>query len=396
MRPSVGPRRRRSIRRGRASVLTAAAAFALLQLGLALALIVSWPLRDPEYGPRLESLRARLAERAPGRPLVIFLGSSRTAWALRPGLLATNRDRPGRGPVVFNFGLCGAGPPMELMCLRRLLADGVRPSLVFIEVSPETMPWQPAQVRADGPAPPGLGGWSATLPVRRLNWADVTTLGPLYEDAPTLRRCWLRDNLVPWYWQRAALMEAWSPGALPPDRRWTYQFQGLDEWGWQANPAMGVTPDPGARSALLADHRRRQNALAESLAVSAVARQALAAIASVCRNEGIATGAILPPDPLLGEYSPVAEANLCEQFGRLSAELDLPMVDARAWARPADSPDGVHLSHQGAAAFTRRLEGELQPYFEGRPLAERWPPGRREALPSRPREQAPGVTPASG
>src|SRR5262245_4077574 len=56
---------------------------------LALALFVEWghpEIIDPEYGRRLQLLRERRAE-APGRPLVLVLGSSRTAMGFRPEAL---------------------------------------------------------------------------------------------------------------------------------------------------------------------------------------------------------------------------------------------------------------------------------------------------------------------
>ena len=38
--------------------------------------------------------------------------------------------------MLFNFGMVGAGPLVELVVLRRLLAEGVRPDLLLVEVLP--------------------------------------------------------------------------------------------------------------------------------------------------------------------------------------------------------------------------------------------------------------------
>ena len=40
------------------------------------------------------------------------------------------------GPVVFNYGILGAGPVLELLTLRRLLADGVHPDCIIVEAWP--------------------------------------------------------------------------------------------------------------------------------------------------------------------------------------------------------------------------------------------------------------------
>ena len=54
------------------------------------------------------------------------------------------RSRPRPDPLLFNLSLVGSGPVMELMALRRLYADGVRPDAVVFEY------WPPF-LREDGP-----------------------------------------------------------------------------------------------------------------------------------------------------------------------------------------------------------------------------------------------------
>src|SRR5438128_2658811 len=127
----------RSRRSARAVVVWSAVAFFGLTLGMGLATDSVWPqLRDPEYGRRLDRLHDRLAE-YPNRPLVLVVGSSRTSMGLRPAAweaVRPNGTRP--DPLLFNMSLVGSGPVMELMCLRRIYADGVRPEAVVIEVWP--------------------------------------------------------------------------------------------------------------------------------------------------------------------------------------------------------------------------------------------------------------------
>src|SRR5205823_3969902 len=131
MAPAWTTTQARAVRRGRAALMWGLGLCVAAQLGLALALSRSWGLRDPEYGRRLATLRARLAERGPGRKLVLMLGSSRVGVNVRPALLAANQPASGQEAVVFNFGLCGARPVMELLCLERLLADGIHPDTLL-------------------------------------------------------------------------------------------------------------------------------------------------------------------------------------------------------------------------------------------------------------------------
>src|SRR5213075_1820404 len=90
-------------------------------------------LRDPEFGHKLARLHARLEEQ-PGRPLVLVLGSSRTGVGLRPEVLHRFALPGGQPPIVFNFGLTASGPVMELLCLHRLLEEGIHPDWLVVEV----------------------------------------------------------------------------------------------------------------------------------------------------------------------------------------------------------------------------------------------------------------------
>src|SRR6266446_529906 len=106
---------------------------------LLLLLVVSrWhpELQDPEYGRRLIALRARMAAAHSSRPDILALGSSRIAVGFRPKDWAAWRQIGDDAPVVFNFGLCAATPVLELLCLRRLLDDGIRPRCVLLELWP--------------------------------------------------------------------------------------------------------------------------------------------------------------------------------------------------------------------------------------------------------------------
>jgi hypothetical protein len=146
--------------------------FVLGQLTLLLAMECWWPeLADPEYGIKLACLRARLAERPDCRPLIVALGSSRVPMGLRPEHLVVNRSSDSRGPLVFNFGIYQSGPTAQLLCLRRLLADGVRPDVMAMEL------YAPMLAEDYAAAPPAIG-----LP----SGAGVSTV--------CIRRIWRRSG----------------------------------------------------------------------------------------------------------------------------------------------------------------------------------------------------------
>src|SRR5262249_5963048 len=133
VRPAPRSVRRRS---ARAVVGWFAAVLLLLHVGAVLATDVAWPeLRDPEYGRRAKALRERVREH-PTRPLVLVVGSSRSAMGVRPGAWEAARPGTARDPLLFNMATLGSGPIQELLALRRVYADGFRPAVVLIEYWP--------------------------------------------------------------------------------------------------------------------------------------------------------------------------------------------------------------------------------------------------------------------
>jgi hypothetical protein len=128
-----GARLSRLEARGRAAVLGALAAFVIFQL-LAALVTNHWQpqFRDVEYGRRLQYLRNKLRKQ-PDQPLVIVMGNSRVGAGVRPQVLTPSSFPGARLPLVFNYGLMGSGPPMELCLLQRLLGAGIHPDLVCVE-----------------------------------------------------------------------------------------------------------------------------------------------------------------------------------------------------------------------------------------------------------------------
>src|SRR5205085_2304077 len=79
------------------------------------------PLRSARRHARRAGV---LGEPGPGFP--------RRGLVARPSL----SQRLGRPLLLLNLGVAGAGPVINLLNLRRLLAEGVRPDLVLIELMP--------------------------------------------------------------------------------------------------------------------------------------------------------------------------------------------------------------------------------------------------------------------
>ena len=344
-------------RRQRAVLVWGLVFFACLQLAFVLLMEHRWPeLCDPEYGRKLARLRARLAKQPEPGPLVLLLGSSRIAVGVRPGLLATRRAASGEAPLIFNFALTQSGPLLELLCLRRLLADGFHPDFVLVEA------WVPAL------------GWNRTdadeFDLRRLRWHDLSMLGRyVSRPARNLYREWCGAQLVPWYAHRVLLLNQYAPSWLPEDRRCDVNWLGLDDWGWLCVPRYARIDDWNEwrlRVAIIHQCYARNFA---DFRPGETSDRALRELLALCRQERIGAALLLTPDEFRGCYAPAARAHLDEYLRRLSREEHVPVIDARSWVDTTGFYDSVHLVHASATAFTQELDRRvLRPLLTGRPL----------------------------
>jgi hypothetical protein len=186
----------------RAALLWGFAAFVALQAGLSVVIERGLPeLRDPWYADKAARLRRR-ARDASVRPLtVVVLGSSRTAYGLRASEMEPGLSRAtGRPTVLFNFGMVGAGPLVELVVLRRLLAEGVRPDLLLVEVLPPLFNRRAAACDL------------AQLPAERLWGRELSLITRYGAPRRELRRSWLVACVLPWYAHRRFVPAKRRPG----------------------------------------------------------------------------------------------------------------------------------------------------------------------------------------
>ena len=265
---AAGPLVRPTRRKAACAVVWFVAFAVVLNVGFLLALDYGPPrLRDPEYGKRLASVHARAAEN-PNRPLVLALGSSRTAMGVRPDVLADETA----GPLILNLSLAGSGPVMELMAFRRALADGVKPAAVLVE-------YWPAFLHE-------VGGYheQARLDVARLRPVDRPLVREFFFDPEAAEKTMREQRLNPWYGHRRSFINQLSPSLLPTAQRSEAMWVSIDEWGWL----------PGRIGATAAEHEKGVATTAgyyvplfAGYEVSPVADRALRQLVAECRGNGI-------------------------------------------------------------------------------------------------------------
>lgn len=325
-------------RHARRAIAWTVAAFAAAQLGLSVALERFKPeWRDPEYGHRLRDFQAS------PRPatLVAILGSSRVQMGLDP----TAFDLPA-GVGAYNFAQSGSGPVQELLTLKRLLGDGVRPDFLLVEVLP--------------PALSTRSPVNRVTPSGRYDWRDLGHLAGYAEPGHALEAGWLRTRVAPWSDARSVLISRARGGfLLPTSARRDFLWKQTRPGGWMPYFFESVEDD------------RRENGLRQAyqeyagcltdFAVYPAARRAYGELLDISAGHGIRVAFfVMPESPRFRSWStPATRAAVRCYLDELSAASGNPVADLSAWGLPeGDFADGHHLLRHAARATSRRFASE--------------------------------------
>jgi hypothetical protein len=337
----------------RLALLWSAAFYLGLQLALTLLTETCLPeVYDREYRDRLMVLRQRVRE-APGRPLLLVVGSSRITTDFRPEALPPLEAPGGERPLPFNLSHSGSGPLMNLVLLQRAIREGFVPRWAVIEVVPSML---------------SISGRSSA--------AKLAQAG----DLPTLRRYvgpwklyghYLFERLGANFSHRDAYVRECAPGLLCQDATW--DSIPLDALGG-SGAGLSAAPGPEEVRRRTAVVHAQYYAGLQRLSVADMPDRAMRELLELCRERHIEAAVLLAPESseFRGWYSPEARAALDGYCGRLNREYGVPVVDARGWLADESFLDGHHALAEGARQFTLRLGREvLQPLVEGRPLLVR-------------------------
>ncbi len=346
----AAPRSSRSRQRSaRAVVAWGVALVVLANVAILVSLEAFWPnARDPEYGYRLDRVRAH--QRAhPDRPLVVAFGTSRTQNAFDPRSMAFP-DEPG-SPLVFNFGQGGAPPLLQWLTHQRLLATDVRPEAVLVELCPLTL-------HLSGPAEVLFAPNTECLSA-----ADVRRLEPYCGDPDALRRRWAAERPRVWRAQQSMMLSHIAPEWQPWERR-------VDHY-WDDTRASGFAPysapvTDGERTRLRESVGVAYFATLQQLRVAEFTKRAYRDLVTECRARGVPVAFYLAPESpaFRSWYSPASREVLAAYCRELSAEFGTPVFGALDTMTEEDFADGHHMLPGGAAKYSRWLaDTHLRPWL---------------------------------
>ncbi len=338
----------RSMRRRASNSIISALAF-FVSFQLVFNLVVQRrhiELRDPEYGYRLTTLKGGI-RREPDRPLLILLGSSRTELGIVPSQLQSGISESDKSPFVFNMALAGSGPVLELLCLKRLLAEGIHPRWVMIEVLPATLFEEPV--------------WSNRrfLDVNRLSVEDLQLLSKYTPVPDRLLSLWVESHVVPCDTHRFLLMSRYAPQWLPQGVR-TDEWRIMDQNGYHHGVFSLVGAEQLRPKRIVIAERQYASAL-KRFVLSSISDRAMHDLLDLCYDQHIQPLLYLMPegDQFRSWYPPAVDKSIRTYLEKLTQEYGLPLVDARKWMREEDFVDSHHLVEPSAWAFSKRFGTEI-------------------------------------
>src|SRR5581483_5125197 len=183
-----------------------------------------------------------------------------------------------------NFGIKGAGPLLQLICLRRLLDSGIRPDVLFVEVIPAVLN-QPGEH-------PLEEEWLAG---GRLTLAEIAAYHRFHSQPVRLVRHWLKSRWAPCSTHRKGLRDYLFSEEPENTENWHDPEPGeQDEFGWQPFFVHGIAPD---RQLYFEDIARKQykTALGE-FQLSRYSATSLRTILAICREQAIPVRLVLMPE----------------------------------------------------------------------------------------------------
>jgi hypothetical protein len=328
------------IRRNRTCRAAAALAWAG---GFALAVLAASPLADgarseffdPEYAERLRLFRVRRAER-PADAVLAVLGSSRLGLGFAPERLPALSAADGRAVLPFNFSHLASGPVFNRLLLKRMLADGVRPDAVLVELMPEFLAEEPVRHVARFLGTAELHEAVSYLPPWEVAdwWLKARSRGGLKSLAALAREC----------------LPGARPGEGPASPLPILPLGGcsqLDRTPAEATARYGPVKVNAERRA--------------SYGVSPAAERALRELLADCRRAGIRARLIVTPESTRHRawYPTGTDEALSGLVSRLRADFGVGTVWAREWLADDEFYDTHHTIERGAWHFTDRLHREV-------------------------------------
>jgi len=338
------------VRRARVALLTGLGSYAALTIGLNLSLdtfATHW--RDPEYGHRIKQLKP-LIHKSSRTEIVVVLGSSRSQMGFNPAELGLSDNS---NTLVYNLSQAGCGPPQQYMNLQRLLADGIRPTRLLVEILPPVMA--------------NRGPIEKSFIIDRLSYADVQNIAQYCVDPEAVRWEWLQKRANPWHMTRLSIVSHSSPNWLRWQSRQDFLWQQIKPFGWM--PYFHDSISAEKRSDGLEQAKQQYLPYFPNFIIAPKPRQAHEDLTRIAKLNGIQVAFYtMPESPTFRNWYPGdVTASLQSYYQELEAQ-GMPVFQCSTWLNSDfDFADGHHLMKTGSKQFSQRFGAEcLKPWLNSK------------------------------
>jgi hypothetical protein len=334
-----------SRRRGRSALLWAGATFLVVQLAVGLALDNSWPnLRFPYAVHVINEVR----QCAP-KPDIICVGSSRMGMCFRAKeIVRCLREQGGdRAIQVYNATLPRGDLLADDYVVEHLLGQGMRPAVLVVEVSPESLA--------------RYNEWLDTDILNQFTWAEVPRLlhEAGYLGAPQRRALFL-SRFTPIYQYRRELRQTlfrhWSPPKLPS---LSESQDSMEAYGW--SEVYARLGDPARFSGYTQLMLPGLKAWLNRYQVGGFSARALTQMVRAARRDGIEVVLVAMPVTAAyrAYYTPSVQAQFHAYLDRFTQKYGCHFVDYHDMLPDDNFWDGYHALEAGGMRFSNRLATEV-------------------------------------
>ena len=304
---------------------------------------------DPQFSMKEVYLKARIAE-MPGRPLWLMLGSSRVKFGISP-LVMMERIRGENAPLIFNFGFGGADLYRNYVTLRRVIADGVKPKRVGIDIIQPFLSCSQSEL-----VEPAV----LITRARREELDDLCKFSLL--PGEQIRGIWSRSRINPFFKGSETmprLTRSWRLVQIPYFWRFEMEKDAYDKWGWCGDRPAPIPRAEYLDKLALAKRMFRQNFT--DFKISDYSERSLRKILDLCHEQGIeAFLSLMPEGPDFQAFYSAKDNEVVDLFlTRIQNEYGIKMINARSWIGTEGFTDGHHLNMTGAKEFSLRFADEL-------------------------------------
>lgn len=304
-----------------------------------------WQRIGPYYESRKWPELAQLVAEDPSRPLLVMVGSSRTAWDFQASALDGMPDSNGRPMLVYNFGVPSTGPLFQLFWLRDMLAKGIRPHFLLIEFLPPLL-CEPRR---------GVFSEDSMLEYETLSARRMLQWMPYLQRPKKWANLWLEARVAPCYIFRNHLVaELKSLATGQP----MLKHPPIDNRGWHvALPFL----EPLVHETALRAARLGYGPGLMNFRLGKTQYRAIRELLDLCRREKIPSALVMMPEDshFRSWYSPEAKTAVSNLLAELKQTYGVECIDAQYWLPDYDFEDGHHALLDGALIFTARMRAEL-------------------------------------